>query len=574
MTDCKTLLIVDDSAADRKVYRRFLAKDPYQSYEISEANCAEDGLALYEACRRDVVLLDFCLPDMSGLEFLDRLHAQNADYQPLPVIMLTGQGDEAIAVQAIKRGAQDYLVKNFLKADVLQLAVRNVIRQSYLQAQLSRTQERQRLTAMTALQIRQSLNLDQILQTATVELRRLLQCDRVVVYQLAADHSGQIVAEAVGPSWTPALGTIIQDSFLKQPHVSLVASAHPRTIADIEAVDLSVCHRRVLEQFEVKANLTVPILLHTQPSASPKLWGLLIAHQCSGTRQWQPDEVGLFSELAVQMAIAIQQAEFVAQTQLALEREKELSIFKSQIIATVSHEYRTPLASILAAAATLEQHQDQLDRAKQQQLLQLVQQKARHLSGLVDDMLLVKQLELDKQQVNRMPLDLVDFFQTLVQEQQEIIGDRYCLKTEISGNPRRFWSNQGLLHQICTNLIANAAKYSPQGGPILCHLREEPEQVTIAITDQGIGIPPADQSKLFQAFSRGSNVDTIPGTGLGLAIVKACVDLQSGKVTLTSTLGKGTTATVYLPKRPPEGQIEIAIDQATRLTQRQRRSAR
>jgi signal transduction histidine kinase/DNA-binding NarL/FixJ family response regulator len=568
MTDCKTLLIVDDSATDRKVYRRFLAKDPYQSYEITEANCAENGLALYGACRRDVVLLDFCLPDMSGLEFLDRLHEQNLDYYPLPVIMLTGQGDEAIAVQAIKRGAQDYLVKNFLQADVLQLAVRNVIRQSFLQAQLSRTQERQQLTAMTALQIRQSLDLGQILQTATVELRRLLQCDRVIVYQLAADQSGKIVAESVGSDWTPALGITLQDSFLQQPNVSSIASAHPRTIADVEAADISNCHRRLLEQFEVKANLTVPILLNTQAQTSPKLWGLLIAHQCSGTRQWQPDEVGLFSELAVQIAIAIQQAEFVAQTQLALAREKELSVFKSQIIATVSHEYRTPLASILAAAATLEQHQAQLDLAKQQQLLQLVQQKARHLSGLVDDMLLVKQLELDKQQFNRLPLDLVDLFQTLVQEQQDIAGDQYCLSVEINGNPRRFWSNRGLLHQICTNLIANAIKYSPQGGPIRCYLSEETHQVVIAIADQGIGIPSADQSKLFQAFSRGSNVDTIPGTGLGLAIVKACVELQNGKVALASTLGEGTTATVYLPKRPPEGEIEIAIDQATHSTRR------
>jgi signal transduction histidine kinase/DNA-binding NarL/FixJ family response regulator len=571
MSDPRTLLIVDDCAEDRKVYRRYLAKDPHQSYEIREANCAENGLALYQECRSDVVLLDFCLPDMTGLEFLEHLQQQRLDF-PLPVIMLTGQGDEAIAVQAMKRGAQDYLVKNFLKADVLQLAVRNVIRQSYLQAQLSKTQERQQLTAMTALQIRQSLDLEKILHTATVELRRLLQCDRVVVYQLGADQNGKIVAESVAAGWTSALGITIPDSFLHQPHHSMVAEQYPRTMSNIEEASLSACHLRLLQQFEVRANLAVPILLHTQSETNPKLWGLLIAHQCSSTRQWQPDEVGLFSELSVQIAIAIQQAEFVAKTQAALAKEKDLNLFKSQIIATVSHEYRTPLASILAAASTLEQHRTHLDVLKQQKFLQLIQQKARHLSGLVDDMLLVKQLELDKTQLTRLPLDLVQFMEALVQEQQEIAGDRYTLSTKISGNPNHFLGNRGLLHQIFVNLISNAIKYSPKGGSIVCHLREEETQVVFAVKDKGIGIPLEDQPKLFQVFSRGSNVDTIPGTGLGLAIVKACVDLHDGHIALDSDLRKGTTVTITLPKHPLQGQAETTVTYSTRLPRTLRKS--
>ncbi|BDI14607.1 hypothetical protein ANSO36C_04090 [Nostoc cf. commune SO-36] len=184
MLDIRTLLIIDDSAADRKIYRRYLLKDPHQSYQILEADCAEEGLALCQKVPCDVILLDFCLPDMSGLELFDQMQ-QEIFKTSVPVIMLTGRGDEEIAVQVMKRGALDYLVKQHLTQDVLQLAVRNAIRQSSLQAQLIKTQERQRLIATTALRIRQSLNLEQILNTAVAEVQQLLKCDRVMVYQFA-----------------------------------------------------------------------------------------------------------------------------------------------------------------------------------------------------------------------------------------------------------------------------------------------------------------------------------------------------------------------------------------------------
>jgi signal transduction histidine kinase/DNA-binding response OmpR family regulator len=548
MTDLRTLLIVDDCAEDRKIYRRYLAKDPHHTYEILEANSAENGLALYQKVRSDVVLLDFCLPDMTGLEFLEQLQQQVAETS-LPVIMLTGQGDEAIAVQAMKRGAQDYLVKTYLKPDSLQLAVRNVIRQARLQAQLHKTQERQRLIAMTALQIRQSLNLSQILNRATEELQRLLQCDRVVVYQFAPDRSGTIVAESVAEGWTSALEVTIEDTFFQNSSGPLYAEGQALIVPNVDAAGLSACHLDLLKQFEVKAKLGVPILLNTNGDAMPQLWGLLIAHQCSAVRQWPSDEVELFSELSVQLAIAIQQAELLAQTQTALAKEKELNHFRSQIIATVSHEYRTPLASILAAASTLEQHHAHLEEDKRTKLVQMIQQKTRHLSGLVDDMLVVKQLELDKTKVKRLPIDLLLFFERLIEDQQQMVGDRFELTYNITGDLKDFWGDRGLLRQIFANLMTNAVKYSPEGGLVACHLMGEDAQIIFSITDEGIGIPQEDRGNLFQAFSRGSNVDTIPGTGMGLAIVKTCVELHDGSFTLVSCLGQGTKVTVYLPKR-------------------------
>ncbi|ACC79910.1 ATP-binding protein [Nostoc punctiforme] len=567
MLDTWTLLIIDDCAADRKIYRRYLLKDPHQSYQILEADCAEEGLALCQKIRCDAILLDFCLPDMSGIELFDQMQ-QEIFKTSVPVIMLTGRGDEEVAVQVMKRGALDYLVKHNLTQDVLQLAVRNAIKQSCLQAQLSKTQERQRLIATTALRIRQSLNLEQILNTAVAEVQQLLKCDRVMVYQFAPDTDGKIVASSVESFRTVALcdrvaageevGELLAGSRGKIPLLCTLPPAPlPNPQSPIPYIyELGLCNCVSLkEQFNTNANLVVPINLSNNGNPTPKLWGLLIAHQNSGERQWQTDDAQMLNEVSVQLAIAIQQAELLAQTQAALAKEKQLNVFKSQIIATVSHEYRTPLTSILAAASTLAKHNQQLDESKQQRFLGIIEQKARYMSKLVDNMLLVNQFELEKPKFKPIPLDLLQFFADLIEQERETTGDRHELIFQITGHTQGFWGDRGLLQQIFINLMSNAIKYSPDGGTVEFHLIGKESEVIFYIQDRGIGIPIKDQENLFQSFCRGSNVDTIPGTGLGLAIAKGCVELHGGDITLFSEVGQGTKVTVSLPKVFPIDQL-------------------
>ncbi|MFN6516165.1 MAG: ATP-binding protein [Nostoc sp. CreGUA01] len=588
MLDTWTLLIIDDCAADRKIYRRYLLKDPHQSYQILEADCAEEGLALCQKTHCDVILLDYCLPDKSGLELFDQMQ-QEIFKTAVPVIMLTGRGDEEVAVQAMKRGALDYLVKQHLTQDVLQLAVRNAIKHNCLQTQLSKTQDRQRLIATTALRIRQSLNLEQILNTAVAEVQQLLKCDRVMVYQFAPDRDGQIVASSIESYHTVALCDPVgagnwgqgghgdtetrgrgdkENSFTASPRHRLTASSSftasprhhvtasysqspiPNPQSPISHIyELGLCnHLSLREQFNTESNLVVPINLSNNGNPTPKLWGLLIAHHNSFERQWQTDDAQMLNEVSVQLAIAIQQAELLAQTQAALAKEKQLNAFKSQIIGTVSHEYRTPLTSILAAASTLVKYSAQLDELRQQKFLGIIEQKARYMSKLVDNMLLVNQFEVDKPKLKPMPLDLLQFFSDLIEQERETAGDRHELIFQISGNHHGFSGDRGLLQQIFSNLMSNAIKYSPDGGTVEFHLIGQESQVIFSIQDRGIGIPIADQENLFQSFSRASNVDTIPGTGLGLAIAKACVELHGGNITLSSQVGQGTKVTVTLPK--------------------------
>lgn len=527
MPNAQTLLIVDDCPEDRKIYRRYLLQDPHQTYRILEADSAKDGLALYQTRYCDLILLDFYLPDMSGLDFLEKLELELA--APTAVIMLTGQGNEGIAVQAMKQGVRDYLVKQYLKPDVLRLAVRNVLKQSCLHAELYKTRERQRLITTTALRIRQSLNLEQILHTAVVEVHQLLRCDRVMVCQFIPTQGSQIVADSAKSSCELKIGNFIWE--------------YPQIGSGYEANWSEICDR-LPEQFQSPASLVVPIQL-SDDRTNMQPWGLLIAHD--STSEWQPDEVEILQQLAVQLAIAIQQAELLSQTQAALEAEKQLNAFKSQIIATVSHEYRTPLAAILASASTLKQNSTLLHQAQQQRFLQLIEDKVRHMAKLVDDLLSVNQSESGKMQFQPMLLDLRQLCSEAIAEQKQLASDRHQLIFQATGDLQDFWGDRRLLRQTFVNLISNAVKYSPQGGCIKLELKTTDARITFSVKDEGIGIPAADRANLFKSFSRGSNVDTIPGTGLGLAIAKACIDLHDGEISLESEVGQGTEVTVNLP---------------------------
>jgi signal transduction histidine kinase/FixJ family two-component response regulator len=522
-----TVLIVDDSADDRKIYRRYLAKDPHESYEVLEADSGEAGLALCQERSCDVLLLDCYLPDMDGLEFLRCLKLQQPD-RGVPVIMMTGQSDTAIAVQAMKWGVVDYLDKQHLTQNVLQLLLRNTFQKLDLSTRLAQTQERQQLIATTALRIRESLCLQGILQTAVDELQQLLKCDRVVVYQCTPTQHNPILAQS---RETSATGERVRHLDWDE-NVTLVCGA-----GELPNEDHGNTTRDPI----------VPITLTQNSQASSKPWGMLIAHHHDQKQLWSTDEISFLQEISVHMAIAIQQAELFAQTQAALEKEQELNVFKSKFINTISHEYRTPLASIQGAAATLKQHSQQLAQARQQRLLQIIEEKAKYMTKLVSDLLIVNQIELNKARFQPVPLNLPLFFSELIEEQRILLGDRFDITFQHTGDAKDFCGDRGLLRLVFDNLFSNAVKYSPNGGRIEFQLLAHPADITLSIGDQGIGILKEEQQNLFQSFSRGSNVDTIPGTGLGLAIVKACVDLHQGHVDLQSSPTTGTKVTVCLP---------------------------
>lgn len=328
MTNQYTVLIVDDSPIDRVVFRKFLQQDERYTYHIVEAGTGAEALRRFAEAKPDVVLLDFVLPDCNGLDVLRAMN-QQLDV-PLPTVMVTGHGDEA--VQAIKQGAHDYLVKGKISAEMLCHAIYTGLEQIQLRHALQRQQQQQQLIDAIALLLLESLDLDTILMTATREIRQFLQVERVVVLQFA-EEAATVVAEAVEPEWRSCLKMRFRD-------VCLPGAGKPlqsRAIADVYQAEITPCHLHTLELLQVRANLMVPIgrpqaspaptlgpdaiqRKATPAPPSPTCWGLLIAHQCSATRQWTPEEQHLLEQLSLRLAIAIQQAELYQTLQISNQR--------------------------------------------------------------------------------------------------------------------------------------------------------------------------------------------------------------------------------------------------------------
>ena len=317
----RTLLIVDDSPEDREFYRRYLLRDSDHTYTILDATLGQQGLDLWHQHRPDAVLLDYRLPDIDGLEFLSRLQPFAPEFC-LPVVVVTGQGNEAIAVQAMRAGAQDYLVKGQITPERLHLAINGAIAAVQLRTQVQQQIEREHVVAQITQQIYHSLNLDTILQTTVVEVRRFLHTDRALILQWAADGHCTVVAESVGAEWQ----SVTSDSAFAEDYAKRYHQEQITAIADVHASDVDSCHVELLASLQVKANLVVPIL-HDH-----HCWGLLIAHHCSTPRSWQPLEMDLLKQLAAQVSIALRQAELYQQAQHELiERQQvETALIESE----------------------------------------------------------------------------------------------------------------------------------------------------------------------------------------------------------------------------------------------------
>ncbi|MBW4641298.1 MAG: hybrid sensor histidine kinase/response regulator [Gloeocapsa sp. UFS-A4-WI-NPMV-4B04] len=231
----------------------------------------------------------------------------------------------------------------------------------------------------------------------------------------------------------------------------------------------------------------------------------------------------------------------------ALEKEKELGELKTRFVSMTSHEFRTPLTTILSSAELLEKYSNKLAEEKKIQHLHRIQTSVKHMTELLNNVLLIGKAEAGKLQYRPVAVNLSQFCSDLVEELQLSSGNNHTIAFHEEGEYKTACLDEKLLLYIFSNLLSNAIKYSPEGGTVNFDLNFQLEKVIFRVQDQGIGIPAAEQDQLFNSFHRASNVGTISGTGLGLAIVKKAVDLHQGEIAVKSEVGVGTTFIVTLP---------------------------
>ncbi|BAW95624.1 two-component hybrid sensor and regulator [[Synechococcus] sp. NIES-970] len=236
----------------------------------------------------------------------------------------------------------------------------------------------------------------------------------------------------------------------------------------------------------------------------------------------------------------------------ALMREKELNQLKTRFIDIASHEFRTPLTSILGFTELLEQYSHKFDPEAQRRHLQRIKDAAQRLQALVDDVLSVSRVDAGQLIFDPAPVHLEPLCHAIIEELQVVFDHTHPIvldfDPQLKGDrPLLPILDSKIIRHILSNLLSNALKYSFPGEAIGLMISCQDEQITMMITDRGIGIPPADLQHLFEPFHRAQNVGKIPGTGLGLHIVKRYIDLHNGTIMVASVVNSGSTFRVNIP---------------------------
>jgi signal transduction histidine kinase/DNA-binding NarL/FixJ family response regulator len=560
-----TILVIDDCAEDLEAYQRYLKRDQSNSYSIQIARYALEGLASCGKQLPDLIILDFQLPDLNGIQFIEALE-QNINEWPLPAILvLTGQGNEEVAVTFMKKGVQDYLIKDKLTEHSLQLVVRRILARIKLENSLIIQQEWQEVLSETSLQIRRSLNLFDILNTAVVEIKQFLNCDRVIVYQFDDVWRGTVVAEAVDPQWKVSFGAQIIDTCFEETQAQLYQQGRQKAIDDIFEAGLSDCHIRLLEEFQVRSVLVVPILITPDaPDEQPKLWGLLIAHQCQHPRVWTEMPTQFLDQLSVQLAIAIQQAELLQKLnrELVQRAQVEQDLFRqtqeqsrliqaldnttgqleqrnedlNSFVSIASHDLRAPLRAVKNLATWLcEDLVDALDPDSQKKF-DLLTSRVDQMELLLDSLL--KYARLGRVEASVVPVCVPELIVEII-DGLDIPAE---FTIQLASDLPNLVTNRTALEQVFANLMGNAVSHHPHtNGRVEITAIRQGEFDQFSVADDGAGIAPEHHEDIFKIFRSFGNTGHSGSNGIGLAIVKKIVELQGGTITLESEVGKGTT---------------------------------
>ena len=230
-----------------------------------------------------------------------------------------------------------------------------------------------------------------------------------------------------------------------------------------------------------------------------------------------------------------------------LEKEKELNELKSRFVSMASHEFRTPLSTILSSIELVEAYTKSEHQSKRAKHIDRIKNTVNHLTSILNDFLSLSRLEEGHIQSEPELFVFKDFCEDMIDEFKEHLKPNQKLAHQGIRSERQIWLDKKCLKHILHNLLSNATKYSKDGTTIHCTTETTDQMLKIKIRDEGIGIPLADQKHLFTRFFRAHNVENIKGTGLGLHIVRRYVELLKGSMRFESKEGKGTTFFIELP---------------------------
>jgi len=236
---------------------------------------------------------------------------------------------------------------------------------------------------------------------------------------------------------------------------------------------------------------------------------------------------------------------------IALEKEKELNELRTRVVTNISHEFRTPLTSILSSVELIQNRLESMPGEHTEKLtkhIRIITNSVKNLNELLNDILFIGKSDSNKVDVNPVRINTLQFFQTLLEEFRAGSGRNHQVLYRSENLAPEIYTDSKLFRQILTNLLSNACKYSPPGTSVVMEIICENNMMGVSITDRGIGIPDEDQPLIFDLFHRAKNTGDFEGTGVGLSIVKRIVDQLQGNISFESRINIGTTFKVLIPE--------------------------
>ncbi|HEU4725766.1 MAG TPA: ATP-binding protein [Candidatus Eisenbacteria bacterium] len=549
------ILVVDDEDQVVQIFQDLLTQ---QGYDVVSCGNGDDAIAKVTTEKFDLVLTDINLPGTDGLEVVRAAKAADKD---TCVILITGYASTTTAIDALRQGAYDYITKPFdlwetakaiergIESRMLARENRRLIHELELanaelqqhEVSLRRKVEQatHRLAALVEAgkAISQSLSLQSTCSVVVAQAARLVGVSSCVVFLLDA-ASDEFVAEAM----------VGVDSELKESlkfqmgigyHGQAVHSCEPKMAENILE---QVGTEDVLSRLRADNALIVPLL-----SSEIAIGAITVLNHEGG---FTTEDQDVLSMLASQASIAIANAKLYEQT-------KELDRLKSEFVAVVSHEVRTPLTSIKGSLELLSDDRFHKLPDPQKELLGICQANTERLITLINDILDFSKLEASKLPMTMEVVDLRHVLTEAVENIRSLAGMRNVgIDLRIDDSAGTIDADSMRIGQVITNLVGNAIKFSPDGGHVEVFASGDEGLVTVSVKDYGRGIAPRDLNRLFQRFAQldSSTTRKAGGTGLGLVISKGIVEQHGGKIWVESALDQGSTFSFSLPRRRIQGQ--------------------
>ena len=549
------ILVVDDEDQVVQIFRDLLTQ---QGYEVVSSDNGDDAITKVTTGKFDLVLTDINLPGVDGLEVVRATKAADKD---TVVILITGYASTTTAIDALRQGAYDYITKPFdlwetAKAIERGLESRKlIIENRSLIAQLE--------NANAELQLHEE-SLRRKVERATHRLSRLYEAGKAMNQSLSYQSTCEVVvAQAARVTSARAFflflhdqdsddygvvaGTgLPQDRYEKLRysmgigyHGQVVQNAQPTIVTDLSG---KVGVEEVLASLRAENALIVPLV------TNESVIGTLTAIDHDGGSEFTTEDQEALGMLASQATIAISNA-------LLYERAKELDRLKSEFVAVVSHEVRTPLTSIKGSLELLGDERFLKLPAPQRELLEICQANTERLISLINDILDFSKLESSRLSLNYERMDVGRVLTEAVENIRNLAAIKGIqLDVRIDPNTGAVEADPMRVGQVATNLIGNAIKFSPEKGRIEVFVSGDSAMVTVSVKDFGMGIAPRDISRLFQRFGQLDSGTTrkAGGTGLGLVISKGIVEQHGGKIWVESALNEGSTFSFSLPRTREE----------------------